>query len=27
VKEGSVDRNDAHARAVHTEEFDQLCPG
>ena len=27
VKEGLVDWRDAHARAVHVEEFEQLCPG
>src|SRR5262245_33203514 len=27
VKDGLVDRRDAQARAVHVEEFDQLCPG
>jgi twitching motility protein PilT len=27
AKEGIVDRRDAHARAVHVEEFEQLCPG
>jgi twitching motility protein PilT len=26
VKEGSVEWRDAHARAVHVEEFEQLCP-
>ena len=26
TKEGLVDRRDAHARAVHVEEFDKLCP-
>jgi twitching motility protein PilT len=26
VKEGTVDWRDAHARAVHTEEFEHLCP-
>jgi twitching motility protein PilT len=27
AKEGLVDWRDAHARAVHVEEFEQLCPG
>ena len=27
VKDGIVDWRDAHARAVHVEEFEQLCPG
>ena len=27
VKEGIVDWRDAHARAAHVEEFEQLCPG
>ena len=26
VKEGLVDWRDAHARAAHVEEFEQLCP-
>ena len=26
VKEGSVERRDAHARAAHVQEFEQLCP-
>ena len=26
VKDGLVDRRDAQARAIHLEEFDQLCP-
>ncbi len=27
VKDGIVDWRDAHSRAVHVEEFEQLCPG
>jgi hypothetical protein len=27
VKEGVIDWADAHARAAHVEEFEQLCPG
>jgi twitching motility protein PilT len=27
VKDGLVDRRDAQTRAIHLEEFDQLCPG
>ena len=27
VKDGLVDWRDAHARAAHVEEFEQLCPG
>jgi hypothetical protein len=27
VKDGIVEWRDAHARAAHVEEFEQMCPG